>query len=41
MAQLWMGALTQGPEMARYFTAKSEGATPEYEDLPPLEEGAA
>ncbi|MGD8833222.1 MAG: enoyl-CoA hydratase-related protein [Pseudomonadales bacterium] len=34
--QAWMGAVNQGEEMRAYFKAKSEGATPRYDDLPPL-----
>ncbi len=36
--QLWMGAVTQGGEMAEYFKAKADGRDPEYADLPPLED---
>ena len=36
--QVWMGALSQREEMKRYFTAKQQGQTPEYDDLPPLED---
>ena len=36
--QLWMGAVSQGGEMGVYFKARAEGAEPEYEDLPPLDE---
>jgi enoyl-CoA hydratase len=32
----WMGAVSQGDEMATYFKAKAEGREPEYPDLPPL-----
>jgi enoyl-CoA hydratase len=35
--QVWMGALSQGEEIARYFAARQEGREPEYEDLPPLD----
>ena len=34
--QLWMGAMTQGPEMRRYFAAKEQGQPPSYDNLPPL-----
>ena len=34
--QLWMGALTQGPEMRRYFEAKAAGEEATFDDLPPL-----
>ncbi len=36
--QLWMGAVTQGGEMAEYFKAKADGRDPVYADLPPLED---
>lgn len=32
---VWMAALSQGPEIAKYFAAKQEGKEPEYDDLPP------
>lgn len=32
---VWMGALTQGPEIQKYFAAKADGAEPDYDDLPP------
>jgi enoyl-CoA hydratase len=35
--QVWMGAVSQGGEMGKYFTAKADGKTPEFDDLPPLE----
>ena len=35
--QVWMGAVSQGGEMGKYFAAKPEGKVPEYDDLPPLE----
>jgi enoyl-CoA hydratase len=35
--QAWMGAVSQGDEIAAYFKAKSEGREPEYRDLPPLD----
>lgn len=35
--QLWMGAVSQGEEMAAYFKAKQAGTDPEYADLPPLD----
>jgi len=35
--QVWMGAVSQGGEMSRYFAAKAEGREPDYDDLPPLE----
>lgn len=35
--QVWMGALTQGPEMAHYFGQKAEGKEAKFEDLPPLD----
>jgi len=35
--QVWMGAISQGEEIAAYFKAKSAGGEPEYRDLPPLE----
>jgi enoyl-CoA hydratase len=35
--QVWMGAVSQGGEMGKYFAAKSEGGVPEYDDLPPLD----
>lgn len=35
--QVWMGALSQGEEIAAYFKAKAEGREPEYQDLPPLD----
>jgi enoyl-CoA hydratase len=38
--QLWMGAMTQGPEMRQHFEAKAAGKEAEYEDLPPLDEQA-
>lgn len=38
--QLWMGAMTQGPEMRRHFEAKAAGKEADYEDLPPLDEQA-
>ena len=31
---LWMGALSPGGEIQRYFRAKADGAEPEYVDLP-------
>ncbi len=34
--QVWMGAVSHGGDMARYFEAKSRGEEAEYEDLPPL-----
>ena len=34
--QAWMGAVTQGPEMARHFSAKAEGRDAEYDDLAPI-----
>ncbi|MEM1229053.1 MAG: enoyl-CoA hydratase-related protein [Pseudomonadota bacterium] len=34
--QLWMGAMTQGPEMRRHFEAKAAGTEADYDDLPPL-----
>lgn len=34
--QVWMGAVSHGGDMARYFDAKSRGEEAEYEDLPPL-----
>ena len=34
--QVWMGALTQGPEMAAHFKAKAEGAEAQYDDLAPI-----
>jgi len=33
----WMGAVSQGEEMATYFKARAEGREPEYPDLPPLD----
>jgi enoyl-CoA hydratase len=35
--QVWMGAVSQGEEIARYFKAKAEGGEPEYPDLPALD----
>lgn len=35
--QVWMGAVSQGEDMARYFKAKAEGQDPEYDDLAPTE----
>jgi enoyl-CoA hydratase len=35
--QAWMGAVSQGEEIATYFKAKAAGAEPEYRDLPPLD----
>ncbi len=35
--QVWMGAVSQGEEIATYFKAKAEGREPEYQDLPPLD----
>jgi enoyl-CoA hydratase len=35
--QVWMGAVSQGEEIARYFKAKAAGGEPEYADLPPLD----
>jgi enoyl-CoA hydratase len=35
--QVWMGAVSQGGEMAKYFAAKAEGVDPQYDDLPPLD----
>ncbi|MCZ6711206.1 MAG: crotonase/enoyl-CoA hydratase family protein [Gammaproteobacteria bacterium] len=35
--QVWMGAVSQGGEMGKYFAAKSEGGVPQYDDLPPLD----
>jgi enoyl-CoA hydratase len=35
--QVWMGAVSQGGEMGKYFAAKADGKTPEFDDLPPLE----
>lgn len=34
--QLWMGAVSQGGEMATYFKAKAAGEEPVYANLPPL-----
>jgi enoyl-CoA hydratase len=34
----WMGAVTQGPEMAAHFRAKAEGKEAEYGDLAPIPE---
>jgi enoyl-CoA hydratase len=34
--QVWMGAVSQGEEIARHFAAKAEGREPDYPDLPPL-----
>jgi enoyl-CoA hydratase len=34
--QAWMGALTQGGEMGRYFAARKDGLEPTFDDLPPL-----
>ena len=31
--QVWMGAVSQGGEMAAYFKAKSDGVEPEFDDL--------
>lgn len=36
--QLWMGAVSQGGEMAEYFKAKADGRDPVYADLPPLDD---
>ena len=33
---VWMGALTQGPEIQKHFAAKAEGQDADYDDLPPL-----
>ena len=33
---LWMGSISQGGEMAKYFNAKQQGNEPEFDDLPPL-----
>ncbi|MFM8355712.1 MAG: enoyl-CoA hydratase-related protein [Gammaproteobacteria bacterium] len=35
--QVWMGAVSQGDEIAAYFKAKAAGTEPEFGDLPPLE----
>jgi enoyl-CoA hydratase len=35
--QVWMGAVSQGDEIATYFKAKAAGGEPEYRDLPPLD----
>jgi enoyl-CoA hydratase len=35
--QVWMGAVSQGEEIAAYFKARAEGKEPEYRDLPPLD----
>ena len=35
--QVWMGAVSQGDEIATYFKAKAAGADPEFADLPPLD----
>ena len=32
----WMGAVSHGGDMAKYFAAKQKGETPEYDDLAPL-----
>ena len=34
---VWMGALTQGGELAEAFRAQRAGETPSFKDLPPLE----
>ena len=34
--QVWMGALTQGPEMAAHFAAKAEGREADFPDLAPI-----
>ncbi|MCZ6890260.1 MAG: crotonase/enoyl-CoA hydratase family protein [Gammaproteobacteria bacterium] len=36
--QLWMGAVSQGGDMGKYFNAKAEGEEPEFDDLAPLDE---
>ena len=33
---LWMGSISQGGEMAKYFEAKQQGNEPKFDDLPPL-----
>lgn len=41
---VWMGAVTQGPEMAAHFKAKADGREADFEDLapiPPAELGGA
>lgn len=35
--QVWMGAVSQGGEMGKYFAAKADGNEPEFDDLPPLD----
>lgn len=35
--QVWMGAVTQGGEIAKHFAAKTSGETPVYDDLAPLD----
>jgi len=35
--QVWMGAVSQGEEIATYFKAKADGHEPDYRDLPPLD----
>jgi enoyl-CoA hydratase len=35
--QAWMGAVSQGGEMAAYFKAKAEGSEPQFADLPPVD----
>ena len=37
--QAWMGAVSQGGEMATYFKAKAEGSEPQFADLPPVDAG--
>jgi enoyl-CoA hydratase len=35
--QVWMGAVSQGDEIAAHFKAKAAGGEPEFRDLPPLD----
>lgn len=37
---VWMGAVSQGGEIGKYFRAKAEDAEPQYDDLPPRNEPA-
>ena len=34
--QTWMGAVSHGGDMAKYFAARQKGEAPEYDDLAPL-----
>lgn len=35
---VWMGAVSQGSEIQKYFHAKTQDAEPEYDDLPPIDD---